>query len=350
MPAVRGRTIDEMNTRLRVEWLVNARIGLLNTENPVTSPVVQRDLQNMGFSVVVTLRDYDHAISWGLPESGLRHYQCSFSDYWRPTPRDLSDLNEFCLYELYHDRCVPIWIEHAKVRVVVANSVRRFFERGIAHLDSFVKTAMASQRDRALALPPVRKLTGCRFCLNEGCMTDLACHATSVDAAKTILRSGRILSASKARKIPGEVLSAEPRNAAGDPADYFDYVMFPAGNCPAGDLLVYERTVGHLPSWDEFEKDFRPAVRFFFRNEDLIRHPGFCSDGRHGVKIRDELSLEALLVAIVIPEGLPGSPELLEQARTKVPESKVIARRFRRSGFKEWAKETYDMVRQDING
>ena len=295
------------------------------------------------------MRNYDYAISWGLPESGLRHYQCSFSDHWRPTPRDLSDLNEFCLYELFHDRCIPIWIEHPKLRVLVANSVRRFFERGVTHLDSFVKTAMASQRDRALALPSVRKLTRCRFCLDEGCMTDLACHATSVDAAKIILRSGRILSASKARNIPSEALSAESRNAAGDPADYFDYVMFSAGNCPAVDKLVYERIVRHVPSWEEFEKDFRPAVRFFFWNEDLLKHPDFCSDGYHTVKIRDELSLEPLLAAIVIPEELPGSPELLELARARVFESKVIACQFRGSGFKEWAKETYDMVRQYIN-
>ena len=95
--------VDKMNTSLDIEWLVADRIGLLNTENPVTSPVVQRDLQSMGFSVVVTLRDYDCAISWGLPESNLRHYQCSFSGYWRPTPRDLADLNEFCLYELFHN-------------------------------------------------------------------------------------------------------------------------------------------------------------------------------------------------------------------------------------------------------
>jgi hypothetical protein len=334
---------------LDMEWLANSRIGLLNAENPVASLTVQRDLQNMGFSMFVTLRDYDYGISWGLPESGLRHYQCSFSEYWRPTERDLSDLNEFCLYELYHDRCVPMWIEHSEVRVTVANSVRRFFERGVGHLDSFVRTAMASQRDRALALPSVRKLTRCRFCLDEGCMTDLACHTTSVHTAKIIIRSGCILSASKARAMPGEVLSAESRNAAGDPADYFDYIMFSSGNCPAGDKLVYERNMGHVPSWEEFEKDFRPAVRFFFWNEDLIRHPDFCSDGYHTVKIHDELSLEPLLAAVVIPEELPGSSELLELARARMPESMVIARQFRGSGLKEWAKETYDMVRQCIN-
>ena len=275
------------------------------------------------------MRDYDYAISWGLPESGLRHYQCSFSDYWTPTPRDLNALNEFCLYELFYDRSVAIWVEHPEVRTVVANSVFQFFEPGMTHLDSFIKTAMASQSERALALPPVQKLTRCRFCLDEGCMMDLSYHATTVDAAKMILRSSRILSASRVRGMSGETLSAESRNAAGDPADYFDYIMFSAGNCPAVDKLVYERIVGYVPSWEEFEKDFQPAVRFFFRNDDLIRQQGFCSDGYHTVKIGDELSLEPLLVAIVIPEELSGSSEFLELARAILPESKIVTRRFK---------------------
>ena len=126
--------------------------------------------------------------------------------------------------------------------------------------------------------------------------------------------------------------------------------MFSAGNCPAVDKLVYERIVGYVPTWEEFEKDFRPTVRFFFRNRDLIMHPGFCSDGYHTVKIHDELALEPLLAAIVIPEGLPGSSELLELTQARMLESTVIARQFQGCGFKEWAKETYDMVRERING
>jgi len=332
-----------------MEWLVEDRIALLNTENPVTSPDVQRSLENRGFSVVVTLRDYDYAISWGLPDSGLRHYQCSFSDYWNPTPRDLNDLDEFCLYELFHGRSVPLWIEHPEVGDVVAGSVRRFFGRGPVPLDSFIPEAMASQRQRTLALPPVRKLTRCRFCLDEGCMTDLACHATSIEAAAMILKAGRILSASRARQLPGEILSTEPRNAARDPADYFDYIMFSAGNCPAVDKLVYERIVGRVPSWEEFAENFQPAVRFFFRVPDLIAHPGFCSDGYHTVKIRDELDLDPFLAALVVPEELPGSSGLLELARERIPEPGIIPRPFRGCGFREWARETYGMVRQRLS-
>ncbi len=334
---------------LDLEWLVDKRICLLNTHNPVESRPVQERLEAFGFSLVVTVRDYDGTSSWGLPDSTLRHYQCCFCDYWHPTARDLHDLNEYCLCELAHGRDVPIWIEHARVRRGVASSIRSFFEPGIADLDSFIKASLASQRDRALALPPVEKLTRCQACLDRGCMTDLACHATSVETAATILASGRILSACRARQLPGEVLAREPRNAAGDPPDYFNYVMFGAGNCPGLDKLIYERVIGHPPSWEEFEENFQPAVKFFFRTLDLVMHPDFCSDGHHQAKIRDELLLEPLLAFAIIPEGLPGSTDLMGLAKEQAFAAKIVSRDFSGYGVKEWARMAYCEAKQSVD-
>jgi hypothetical protein len=164
---------------------------------------------------------------------------------------------------------------------------------------------------------------------------------TSPETAAVVLQSGSILSAVLARQLPGRVLAAEPRNAAGDPPDYFEYVMFGAGNCPGPDKLVYERAVGHVPPWAEFEKNFRPAIRFFFRVSDLIAHPGYCSDGLHTVKIRDELALEPLLAAVLIPEGLPGSVGLTELAEAAVSASKTISCSFAGCGPRQWAQKAY---------
>lgn len=57
-------------------------------------------------------------------------------------------------------------------------------------------------------------------------ITDYVCHTTSATNAMKILECGKLLSARNARKVPVEELMRENRNAANDPADYFDYIMF----------------------------------------------------------------------------------------------------------------------------
>ncbi|MFA5031724.1 MAG: hypothetical protein WC614_01775 [bacterium] len=330
---------------MNIERLVDKHICLLNTENPVESPEVQKWLLEQGFSLIITVGDYDCTFSWGL-DTKLRHYQCSFSDYKNPTKRDLQDLNEYCLYELVHGRKVPIWFEDSKIRNIVADSIRTFFHPGIDNLDAFIQKAMKTQRDRRLVLPEVEKLTRCRFCTAEGCLTDMLCHGTSVETAKKILASGCILSACKALNMPGEFLANGPRNAAGDPSDYFEYIMFTAGNCPSPDKVVYERIIGRVPTWEEFEENFQPAVKFFFRTIDLTNHPEFCCDGLHMVKIHNQLDLEPLLVMLLIPEGLPKSSELIKLAEEKNIITKVIFRNF--SGYtpKTWAHMAYLEAKQ----
>ena len=69
-----------------------------------------------------------------------------------------------------------------------------------------------------------------------------------VENAIQILACGSLLSPVKARKESAQVLMREARNAANDPADYFEYIMFAWGNCQAGDRLVMERKLGRLCS------------------------------------------------------------------------------------------------------
>jgi len=90
---------------------------------------------------------------------------------------------------------------------------------------------------------------------------------------------------------------------------------------------MFERVVGHVPSWEEFESGFQPGVRFFFREKDLKACPGLTFDGFH-TKIRDEVALDPCLVLVVVPQGLPGSDKLMETAQRMLPEDKVISLSF----------------------
>jgi hypothetical protein len=333
-----------------MEWIVSRRVALLDLETPVESEALWKDLERTGFGSLVTIRVHDDAFLWRLGDTSLRHYKYTFSGYPHPDERDLHDLNAYCLYELAHGRRVAIWGEDEGIRQVVVAALGAFFAPGARDMDGFVAEAMRSQRERVLALPPVEKVTRCRFCEAQGCMTDLLCHGTDEETAARIISSGRILSARRGREAPPEVLVSEPRNAAGDPADYFDYVMFAAGNCPGPDKLVYERMYGYVPSWEDFAAAFQPAVKFFFRTVDLVNHPGFCADGYHPAKIRGELALEPLLRAVVIPGELPEAVSLVALAREKLGASRVAS--FSSSGCdpRQWAHEVYESVKQGLMG
>ena len=86
---------------------------------------------------------------------------------------------------------------------------------------------------------------------------------------KNFLKNGKLLSALNARGVSVEELMSEKRNAANDPADYFEYVMLQWGNCQAGDRLVMERELEHFPDEEDLSVNFNPGVRFYFRYDKL---------------------------------------------------------------------------------
>ena len=161
------------------------------------------------------------------------------------------------------------------------------------------------QPEKYLQIPRPALLTECTACpYRKGCVTEFVCHTTSAENARKILECGSLLSAIKARNVPVEELMAEARNAAKDPADYFEYIMLSWGNCQAGDRLVMERKLGRFPNEQDLSKDFTPGVRFYFRYEDLAKHPRRVFDGVLPMKIKDEIILKDWLYAMVIPVGV----------------------------------------------
>ena len=146
-------------------------------------------------------------------------------------------------------------------------------------------------------------ITECTACRHKGCLTDYLCHTASIENAKLIFKCGKILSAVKARSKAGVELANEPRNAAKDPPDYFDYIMMAWGNCQAGDRLVMERLLGRFPNEHDLSVDFKPGVLFYFKYESIKNHEGLTNDGMHPAKIKNELLLSDYLHCCIISEN-----------------------------------------------
>lgn len=223
----------------------------------------------------------------------------NLSGYPRASAWEIRTLIEFIEYERRYGRECSIECSDDALRETICREIK--------------------EREKYIHTPRPRLITECTACpYRKGCVTDYVCHTTSVESAKLILRSGKLLSALNARKVPAGQLVAEKRNAAGDPADYFQYVMFSWGNCQAGDRLVTERRLGRFPDDEDLSVRFDPGVRFYFRYDTLIRHPGAVFDGVLPVKVKDEVILSDWIYRIVVPlrrraELEPSVPEGLKE-------------------------------------
>lgn len=225
----------------------------------------------------------------------------NLSAYPKVTPWELRTLVEFVEYEKQQGRECAVECEDAQLLAAVREALR--------------------EPERYREIPRPDLLMECTACLHrKGCVTEFVCHTTPPENAVKILQAGKLLAAIRARNLPAEVLMAESRNAAKDPADYFEYVMLAWGNCQAGDRLVMERKLGRNPNEQDLSVDFTPGVRFYFRYDDLAKHPGRVFDGVLPMKIRDEIVLKDWLHAMVIPAALSEvlKPLIPEELRSRV--------------------------------
>jgi len=215
--------------------------------------------------------------------------------------------------------------------------------------DSIVsKIKEAIQKGSSCRVPVPEKIEECTACPTyKGCMTDFVCHTSTVENAIKILECGSLLSPVKARNISAEILQKEARNAANDPADYFDYIMFAWGNCQAGDRLVMERKLGRFPDEEDLSTYFTPGIRFFFEYNKIITHPGAVYEGVLPLKIRDEVVLKDWVYAIVVPKS---EQSLIEP---HVPESLKNRVHYLENDTKniwQWSEKVYEYIRGEIDG
>ena len=199
-----------------------------------------------------------------------------------------------------------------------------------------------SSKDLYASIPRPVLIAECTACpYRKGCVTDFVCHTTPPENAVSIFASGKLLSAVKARGLSAEILMKESRNAAKDPADYFDYIMFSWGNCQAGDRLVMERKLKRFPNEDDLSINFTPGIRFYFRYDKIIKHPEAVIDGVLPVKIRDELILADWVYRIVIPGHLKSDFENIIPENLK---SKVIYIDNDQKDIWEWSEKVYRII------
>ena len=187
----------------------------------------------------------------------------------------------------------------------------------------------------------IRECTACAA--RGGCMTDLVCHTAPLENAISIIKCGALLSAVNARKLPDTVLQKEKRNAANDPLDFFHYVMFSWGNCQAGDRLVMERKLGRSPSAEEMGAGFTPGVRFYFKYDELEKHPQAVHDGFLPIKVKDEVKLADYVFVIIIPS------EYKEQIMAILPENltdRAYCLEHEKLDVWQWSEKVYSFVHE----
>lgn len=149
--------------------------------------------------------------------------------------------------------------------------------------------------------PRGRKEAGTFNVYGECVTSDYLSHTCTVETAKEILKSGKLLSATKAFGLTGKQLVNDKRNAAGDPADYFDYVMFGWSNTTSGYRLAMERLLERNPTEVDLEEAFIPGVSFHFRYETIVNQKGYVFDGYHTAKVKDAVLLDLSLCVCIIP-------------------------------------------------
>ncbi|MBR6574519.1 MAG: phosphate ABC transporter ATPase [Clostridia bacterium] len=226
--------------------------------------------------MLIKIGDFEYTEVW----DGI--FYKKLSNYPLVTNWEIRTIIEFIEYEKKYGRTCEIECDDKRTLCAILDALK--------------------QKERYLSVPRPKLLTECTACPHRrGCVTEYVCHTTSVENAIKIFACGKLLSARNARNVPVEELMREHRNAANDPADYFEYIMFAWGNCQAGDRLVMERALGRFPDERDLSVHFEPGVRFYFRYEQLIAHPNAEFDGVLPVKVKDELCLSDWVHKIVIP-------------------------------------------------
>jgi len=263
---------------LNLKWIEQDKNAVLSIDKDVLyTEETLKKISDMGFDALLTVEDYDFSIIWRVSEEiPLRHYCFGLSDFPEMTRWDENKIIEFINYENAYNRKVLMWSADLDLYETIMNFSVDLFESEV------------------IEMPDI--LTHCTACTEKGCHTDLFCHTSSVEDAIKIMESGQLLSASISRNVDTKTLTEEGRNAAGDPEDYFDYVMLSYGNCIAGDRLVNERRLGRMPSEEDLDQGFVPGVRFFFDAEDVLYHPSYTPDGYHPCKVKDAIDLEKYLL------------------------------------------------------
>ena len=173
-------------------------------------------------------------------------------------------------------------------------------------------------------------------------------HATSLKSSKEIFRSGRLLSAVNVYGKTAEELAYEKRESLwNDPADFFEYIMFGWGNSAVGDYVVISDAATGVLAEEEFKKGFHTGVRFYFKYDDLIKHPRHIFDGYHAIKVKHEVALRDYLYVCVAPEQYRA--ELLSLIPRDL-KNRVVFLAQEGLGIQAWSEKVHTFVSNEFGG
>ena len=256
----------------------------------------------------------------GIIERGV--FSFCLSDYPNISSFELKNLVAFIKYEKSHDRQTEIVCEDKNIIAAVNNA--------IAHPETVENVLL-----------PVKIESSTCTCNYRGCLTEFVCHSTDFNATKQILSGGSLLSAVKVYGKTGDELALEKRDSLwNDPADFFEYIMLNWGNCIFGEYVVMSDYLND-PSEEDFENCSNPGVRFYFRYEDIIRHPGHTFDGYHTIKIKDEIVLSDYLHACIVPEQYKIELDNLILSELA---ARVYYLPHKGLGLRDWSEKIYDFI------
>ena len=142
----------------------------------------------------------------------------------------------------------------------------------------------------------------CSHVYPQGCTGRLVCHGTAAKTAARILQHGALVPGTTASGRSAEELARA--GTWGDPADYFEHVMFANGSCTAPEAVAHSHQLRRDLVPTDLVPGYPPAVRFYFDWAKLAARPDACFDGVHLVKIAGEVPLASMLVVAVIHKDL----------------------------------------------
>lgn len=244
------------------------------------------------------------------------------SNYPAISEWEIQNVLDFEHYEKQNGRDCFIEADHDILKVI--ENYKRIYESG-----------------KRVNVP--EKITECIACPKyKGSMTDYVCHTAPVENAVNIFKCGSLQAPTKWRGVSALVLKAENRNAANDPEDYFDYVMFAWENCQAGDRLVMERKMKRFPTEADLSVDFTPGVRSFFKYDKIVSHPNATIEGVLPLKIKEEVILSDWVDTIIIPSAERGAFEAIVPYELK---SRLFYLENDCKDIWSWSEKVYEFVK-----